>query len=290
MRPYRDQCFRNTRQWPPFISIISQDPCFTMTSSQEQPVQSSSSDDQDDLPLYITIHGIPIYFGEDWTTGIGGGLWSTGKALAQYANTPHAQGQLRQLVQRRKRRNNHPLTILELGSGNGLLAACWLALCQSIDCPVHVYVTDTADHLPLIQQTMDANPHLWKNNNNTQVFVREHTWGDFANIHDPESSSWPDSFDIILGSDVAYHERLYRPLLASLDRFMPPPANNDNNKHHHPSTLLLLGCTMNDTTPEFFDLLQDTGFRYQLLQHDLLPAELQGNVFGVFLVQRRRRK
>ena len=44
----------------------------------------SDSDDSTRSPgeeeeAFLTINDVPIYFNEDWDTGIGGGLWTTGK-------------------------------------------------------------------------------------------------------------------------------------------------------------------------------------------------------------------
>ena len=42
-------------------------------------MSDSESDDSTRSQAFIAINGIPIYFNEDWDTGIGGGLWTTGK-------------------------------------------------------------------------------------------------------------------------------------------------------------------------------------------------------------------
>ena len=44
-------------------------------------MSDSDSDDSTRSPgdEFLQINGIPIYFNEDWGTGIGGGLWTTGK-------------------------------------------------------------------------------------------------------------------------------------------------------------------------------------------------------------------
>lgn len=50
------------------------------------------------------------------------------------------------------------LTALELGSGNGFLSVCLAALAP--DLFEEIVVTDTSDHLPLIEQTLRANTHI----------------------------------------------------------------------------------------------------------------------------------
>ena len=104
---------------------------------------------------YMVIQGIPLYFEDDWDTGIGGGLWSTGQALAHYFNTAHAVANLRRLLARR----NGSLTVLELGSGNGFLAVCLAACASANDIPIsELVITDFADHLDLMRSTVAANP------------------------------------------------------------------------------------------------------------------------------------
>ena len=191
--------------------------------------------------LFLTVHDQPIYFQPDWDTGIGGGLWSTGLAMAQYLQKIHPP----------------PHRVLELGSGNGLLAVCWKASSPSST----VLATDLADHLPLMQKTADANPHL-------PIHVHEYAWGG-----NPPTSF--DSIDIVVGSDVAYREHLYEPLIDSLELIQP--------------RLALLGVTMNDTKPRFFDLLRQRGFVYEKLDDSLLEPEFRGTTFGIFVVQRRQK-
>ena len=70
--------------------------------------------------ILTTIFDIPIYFHDDWNVGIGGGLWSTGRALCEYFGTEHAVRALRRLLSNGEK----GLRIVELGSGNGVLAVC----------------------------------------------------------------------------------------------------------------------------------------------------------------------
>ena len=203
---------------------------------------------------FLTVQGKPIIFEEDWDTGIGGGLWSTGLALARYFDTPHAASQARG---RRK--------VLELGSGNGLLALCLLALLEDLETLV---VTDLKDHLPLIRKTLAANGHLTKMARD--VRITEHPWGDFDN------DDLEQDFDLIVGSDVAYREELYDPLIASLLHFCSA------------NTVVLLGVTMKDTKPEFFELLERSGFVYEKLADHLLELEFRGSTFGIFVLQRKK--
>ena len=246
------------------------------------------------IPLFLTVHGTPIYFRQDWGAGIGGGLWSTGSALAAYFQTDHAREQVTQLLFRHHKKK---LDVLELGSGNGLLACCFGAMASP-----HIrnfVVTDTDDHLDMIRQIVRANRHIFRVDQSSSaqkagslsdpihVHVMEHVWGAFKESSRvaSEDSDKDDAahavqcgtrtFDLILGSDVAYREHLYSPLIASLVHF--------SNAH----TVSLIGVTMHDTTPAFFDLLDAAGFCYERLADHLLPAEFRGTTFGIFVLQKK---
>jgi len=211
------------------------------------------------LDPFLTVNDQPIYFQEDWDTGIGGGLWSTGLAIARYLQTQHGVDNLAS-----KR------SILELGSGNGLLAACLVAASSP---GTHVTVTDVdEEHLSMIRKTMGANQHLL---NNKETTICLHKWGDFSNLQHLQSDC---SFDLIVGSDVAYREDLYDPLICTL------------NKICRIDTVVLLGVTMADTRPIFFDMLQRHGFMYLKLSERLVDAEFRGNTFGIFIMKERPKR
>ena len=181
----------------------------------------------------------------------------------------------------------------------------------------NLVITDAKDHLPLIKQTLNANPHLLPSScpeNETEtshcVHVLEHRWGQFqeelpiigASTTETETNVISHhsmqtmvgrlatgqhcEFDLIVASDVAYHEDLYEPLIESLLRFMEEEKGKTKSCPQPP--VILLGCTMSDTTPDFFDCLLDRGFLYQRLANHLLDTEYQGHIFGIFVVQRRR--
>lgn len=210
---------------------------------------------------------IPIYFEQDWDTGIGGGLWSTGLAMAHYIkDLGHAPSTIE--------------SILELGSGNGLVSMCWWA--RLIESSLReLVITDLDDaHLSLIRKTVHANQHLAANanKNTTKVQVQKHEWGVFDEMDGVSYSDGnkPRTFDLIIGSDVAYHPRLYEPLLSSLQHFS------------HDKTVILLGCTMSDTTPDFFDLLEKKGFLYEKLADHVVPVEYRNLMFGLFCITKKR--
>ena len=182
------------------------------------------------------------------------------------------------------------LSILELGSGHGLLAVCWLAMLRAHNQEVlveHIVITDTEEHLPLIERTLKANAHL-TNDSTIQITVMHYNWGHCLKEPQNDNSqnrSCSDTlkerirfgqfqFDLIFGSDIAYHPQLYQPLIQSLQTFCKN------------TTAVLIGCTMKDTTPDFFKQACDAGFRYERFSEHLLRPEFRGN-FGIFLFFRR---
>eukprot|EP01082_Thalassiosira_pseudonana_P003097 g2965.t1 g2965 contig12:1165381-1166273(-) len=198
---------------------------------------------------------------------------------------------------------------LELGSGNGFLSVCFLALAQTIPLK-ELVVTDMADHLTLMAETLKRNSHAWDElrvikpidgddvatseslykdtlssddattqQSNVTVTVTEHQWGEFPTITNPnptiEQRLQNQKYDFIFGSDLAYRNYLHKPLIASLIHF----------SHEH--TVSLIGVTMNDTHPVFFDLLTKAGFRYERLADHLVETEYRGRNFGLFAIQKR---
>lgn len=221
---------------------------------------------------FLTINDEPIYFDEDWDTGIGGGLWSTGTAMAKYFEF-HPEDIIDSVDRCFGKATK--LDVLELGSGNGFLSMCLLALLKN---RLNKLVsTDLNDHLALMQQTLDANQHL---DPDKLMKVLEHRWGEFDQVSESNSleanlQSGNCNFDLIVGSDVAYHADLYDILIKSLLQL-------STNR-----SIILLGVTMRDTTPEFFHKLHANGFKYDRLADRLLPLEFRGTTFGIFCVKKR---
>ena len=221
---------------------------------------------------FLTINGEPIYFAEDWDAGIGGGLWSTGLAMAKYFECHKKE--FDDNIQQSFDPPDELLDILELGSGNGFLSVCLLALLKGKI--RNLVATDLSDHLPLMRRTLNANCHLEVN----RVTVMEHKWGQFSNSTDGDDSiasrvkRGSQNFDLIVGSDVAYHADLYDILIRSLVQYSGT------------TSVILLGVTMRDTTPVFFHKLCDNGFAYDRLADHLLPLEFRGNTFGIFVVKK----
>lgn len=222
---------------------------------------------------FITVQGVPIYFEEDWGSGIGGGLWSTGLAIAEYFGTEHALSNIQNRL--------FAANVLELGSGNGLLAMCLAAAASHASSSVqNIVITDTKEHIALIEKTIKANAHAIGGIRN--VIAVEHLWGEFndsiatGNSLEDAVKQGTMKFDLIIGSDVAYRpDELYDPLIASILRFS------------HENTISLIGVTMIDTTPEFFEKLDNNGLQYQKLADYLLTDKFRGTTFGIFIIRRK---
>jgi predicted nicotinamide N-methyase len=257
---------------------------------------------------FMYVRNIPIYFHEDWRTGIGGGLWSTGLAMGKYFNTESAITNLYNLSMRcttsstQLSSSNGGLSILELGSGNGFLAVCLAAAITSTSSSNNknqlrirnLIITDESDHLNMIQKTILSNPQVLDCIDN--VTIQEHRWGVFTDDtncsigssislkNDGTSHTYSNNrialdgtkkFDLIIGSDVAYHDTLFQPLLKSIQQF----------SHHE--TISLIGITMTDTKPSFFHQLDLHGFMYEKLADHLLDPQFRGTTFGIFAIQKK---
>jgi predicted nicotinamide N-methyase len=302
--------------------------------------------------------GYDIYLNENWDSGIGGGLWSTGAALAKYFTTSqHFLQQIKRIQNNchRHRHRRRPLRVLELGSGNGFLSVCLvvaIAVATSnndmnnnknnnnkyeeendvdVDTEdededvennnndenwpgIEIVVTDTEEHLQLMKDTIDSNlkrilPQILERTLRTTsrtspkilydikniASVKEYLWGnkdyDFSSNNDMSTSDEEDNksnntssntnennhFDLIIGSDVAYRDYLHEPLIEALKEF-----SNSSD------TISLIGITMNDTKPIFFNKLIKAGFQYEKLAEHLFDNEYNtcSRQFGIFAITR----
>ncbi|GMI47404.1 hypothetical protein TrCOL_g3665 [Triparma columacea] len=188
---------------------------------------------------------------EDWTAGIGGGLWSTGVAMAKYFERPEVVERLRG-----KR-------CLELGSGNGFLGA---VLASTVD-DCTVTVTDTEEHLELMRRTVEENKKFIVNCDE-RVKVEKLMWGE-------EGEGGGEKYDFVFGTDVAYRDYLHTPLIDALTAHMGKGSTS------------LIGICMHDTTVKFFEQLEARGFVYERLRDCMIDEKFRGTIFGLFAIEKK---
>lgn len=101
------------------------------------------------------------------------------------------------------------LRVLELGSGTGAVGIAAAALLGA-----SVTVTDLPHVLPNLQFNVDANAGILELHGGA-VEVAALQWGDIQQME-----AVGREYDVILGSDVVYHDHLYDPLLETLRFFL----------------------------------------------------------------------
>ncbi|CAI5727416.1 unnamed protein product [Peronospora destructor] len=205
----------------------------------------------------------------DWAPGIGGYIWTSGELLAAHLE-----------LQREYYRSIFDgACIVELGSGTGYLGLM-IAACFK---PVHVCLTDLPTHIHGLCRNVKRNAKAVRSG--VQVHVLELSWGSleqemslmevFAATDDGTNNHRAAQVDVILGTDVAYQQELYGPLLDTMNRLATP------------RTLILLGLNRADTEFTFFHQLERDGFEYYKIPNCKLPKEYWGREFGLFEIRRR---
>ncbi|KAL8474447.1 hypothetical protein ACS0TY_031060 [Phlomoides rotata] len=101
------------------------------------------------------------------------------------------------------------LRILELGSGTGLVGIAAAALLGA-----RVTVTDLPHVLPNLQFNVDANAAALGLRGGA-VEVAPLSWGETQQM-----DAVGRDYDVVLGSDVVYHDHLYEPLLQTLRYYL----------------------------------------------------------------------
>ncbi|KAK4426804.1 Protein-lysine N-methyltransferase rrg1 [Sesamum alatum] len=102
------------------------------------------------------------------------------------------------------------LRLLELGSGTGLVGIAAAALLGA-----RVTLTDLPHVLPNLQFNANANAGILELHGG-EIEVAALPWGDVQQME----VVGRDQYDVIVGSDVVYHDHLYEPLLETLRFFL----------------------------------------------------------------------
>lgn len=113
------------------------------------------------------------------------------------------------LFKRQGEGDSLPVRILELGSGTGVVGIAAAAILGA-----NVTVTDLPHVLPNIQFNVDANSQVLEQQGGA-VDVAALSWGESQHME-----AVGRDYDLILGSDVVYHDHLYDPLIKTLRFFL----------------------------------------------------------------------
>lgn len=213
---------------------------------------------------------------------------------------------------------NETISALELGSGNGLLSACFLSsifggLNEAIanDSVRNIYlcdlyVTDMSDHISLMKQTFVLNQnvlHLSENNTmengedysqDTVVFETKNHDENAKNnrtrviITPHEWGVFDSNTDDITKQNELLHKKGKLDFIFGSDVAYRPylyqPLISSLCYFSHSKTVILLGISMNDTRSKFFHDLVEAGFHYERISDSLMESKFRGNHFGLFIV------
>ncbi|CAI9090569.1 OLC1v1025371C1 [Oldenlandia corymbosa var. corymbosa] len=104
---------------------------------------------------------------------------------------------------------NRPLRILELGSGTGLVGIAAAAVLGA-----NVTVTDLPRVIPNLRFNIEANSEILKINGG-EVIPAALSWGETGHME-----ALGRDYDLMLGSDLVYHDHLYAPLIETVKWFL----------------------------------------------------------------------
>ncbi|KAL4182730.1 hypothetical protein AMTRI_Chr11g151680 [Amborella trichopoda] len=105
--------------------------------------------------------------------------------------------------------------ILELGSGTGMVGVAAAML------GAHVTMTDLPHVLPNLSFNADANQRAVEvTGRGGSLHVQPLTWGHDHDCHLLLQAGGGGGFDMVLGSDLVYHDHLFDPLLRTLQFFV----------------------------------------------------------------------
>jgi predicted nicotinamide N-methyase len=208
-------------------------------------VVANASNGNDDAQVYLDLEC-------NWDVGIGGSLWTSGRLLVDYIH--------RNVDERMQLHNK---TILELGSGTGLVGLA-MALCS----PKRVILTDLSSHIKSLSQNIDRNSRLIPKLTQVDAVVLDWTTITAASVREMLP------IDLIVGTDIAYMPEFYTPLITTLSLLAQD------------KTRILIGLGRHDTSMQFFRLLVDAGFDYCKIHDEYIGDEYRGKDFGIIEIVR----
>ncbi|KMZ57413.1 putative methyltransferase family protein [Zostera marina] len=182
---------------------------FCEDENGNEEVQGLIQEDKEKEVLYHhylkSINGT-IFTRQIHSRGIAFQLWPAASTLVSIIeNNP-------ELFQLPSKRTSSPLRILEVGSGTGLVGITAAAILGA-----HVTITDLPSVLDNLQFNVDANRAIIGVRGG-EVVVKKLSWG----IEEDWMRGANDGskFDLILGSDVIYHQALIQPLVKTAKFFV----------------------------------------------------------------------
>lgn len=185
----------------PFTMILPQDGDTNHATPQQQQqqlyfLQSINSN--------VVIRQLP-------SQGLSFQLWPAATILVTLLDSTRSNGStpFSDLFKRQEKGGSLPLRILELGSGTGVVGIAAAAILGA-----KVTVTDLPHVLPNIQFNVDANSQVLEQQSGV-VDVVALSWGESQHME-----AVGKDYDLILGSDVVYHDHLYNPLINTLRFFL----------------------------------------------------------------------
>ncbi|VFQ85647.1 unnamed protein product [Cuscuta campestris] len=187
---------------------------FTMLLAGEEEEEEEVAEKESMVPLqhqryHLQSIASTILIRQIPSQGLSFQLWPAAATLINLLDARrHAHPTLSALLARRDAGN--PLRALELGSGTGAAGIAAAAILGA-----RVTVTDLPHVLPNIQFNVDLNREALETHGGA-VDVAALSWGEMEDME----AMGRGKYDLIMGSDVVYHDHLYEPLLKTLRFFL----------------------------------------------------------------------
>ncbi|GAB2231838.1 hypothetical protein Droror1_Dr00010854 [Drosera rotundifolia] len=205
--------------------LASEGDCYDVSSSmalllsqrQEENENQLSSDDDDAtnpelLRRYISSIDSTLVIRQLSSRGLSFQLWPAATSLVSLLDDHrrnHSGSPLSSVFPSSGEEQPHGLRILELGSGTGFVGIAAAAILKA-----SVTITDLGHVVPNLKFNVMSNSDMLASNNGN-VDVAELNWG-----HLDHMEAIGRDYDVIIGSDVVYHDHLFDPLIETLKYFL----------------------------------------------------------------------
>lgn len=152
-------------------------------------------------------HEYPIYLKMDMTSGCGGKIWPAAEVLGAYIASMPSRYAPDAPDLALAQHPWHGKTVVELGSGTGLIG--FLVAKLGVGCTT--WITDQVPMLPLMEENAALNPDMID-----VCHVAELNWGERV----PDGI--PSKPDVVLLADCVYREEAFQPLVDTLCMLSSP--------------------------------------------------------------------